>query len=74
MTRWLNEGRLVLVGNVSDLSSSHHYYVGVGLRDYQACAVWSVMNKEYMSQLLLCALVIIFAFIVVLTNLGSYNG
>lgn len=72
--RWLNEGRLVLVGNVSDLSSSHHCYVGVGLRDYQACAIWSVMNKEYMSQLLLCALAIIFAFIIVLTIGGSYSG
>lgn len=72
--RWPNEGRLVLVGNVSDLSSSHHSFVGVGLRDYQACSVWSVMNKEYMSQLLLCVLVIIFAFIIVLTNLGSYSG
>lgn len=72
--RWPNEGRLVLVGNVSDLSSSHHYYVGVGLRDYRACAVWSVMNKEYMAQLLFCAAAIIFAFIVVLTIGGSYSG
>lgn len=31
-------------------------------------------NKEYMTQLLFCAAVIIFAFIIVLTNLGSYSG
>lgn len=31
-------------------------------------------NKEYMTQLLFCAAVIIFAFIIVLTNLGGYSG
>lgn len=31
-------------------------------------------NKEYMTQLLFCAAVIIFAFVIVLTIGGSYSG